>query len=213
MENEPLRRRELPPQDMSAPTAVVFHDSSYKHRYSRPGTSRADLATIVERPERIPAATLGVAAAQTRVGRNKLSIRKSVRRGTLADPEVMLVHSHAALVKGGKSPWPEELAAMCDATADKLRIGECEVPKSFHQGDLYLCSETREDLEGCLGALYDGVDLVFGENLRNGTISEDGEESAGVRRAFVCIRPPGWLFPLFGVRWEGKRTKLGDFIC
>ncbi|KAG0126020.1 Histone deacetylase HOS3 [Tuber indicum] len=176
---------------MSAPTAVIFHDTSYRHRYSRPNTSLQDLATIVERPERIPAATLGVAAAQTRVGRSRLSIRKSERMGSLLDPEVMLVHCHAAPVRGAKSSWPEDLAAMCGAAAEKLKKGECEVPKGYHQGDLYLCEESKEDLEGCLGALYDGVDLVFGGDERNGTISEDDQKRRGVRRAFVCIRPPG----------------------
>lgn len=188
-------KRVLPPQDMSAPATVIFHDTSYRHRYSRPNTSLQDLATIVERPERIPAATLGVASAQTRVGRRKLSIRKSERMGSLSDPEVMLVHCHAATAKGAKSPWPQELAAMCGATAEKLKKGECEVPKGYHQGDLYLGEGSKEDLEGCLGALYDGVDLVFGENDRNDTISEDGHKPGGVRRAFVCIRPPGTLDP------------------
>jgi len=103
----------------------------------------------------------------------------------------MLVHCHAATAKGAKSPWPQELAAMCGAAAEKLKKGECEVSKNYHQGDLYLCEGSKEDLEGCLGALYDGVDLVFGENDRNGTISEDGQRRGGVRRAFVCIRPPG----------------------
>lgn len=187
----PLYRREgIPVQDLTAPTTVVFHDTSYRHKYSRPNTTKADLATIVERPERISAATLGVTAAQTRIGRGKLSVRKSVRMGGLLDPEVMLVHAHGD-GRSGKKTWPEELAAMCGLAAEKLKKGECEVPKSLHQGDLYLCGESREDLEGCLGALYDGVDIVFG--CANGLDGHemDEEDQSGVKRAFVCIRPPG----------------------
>ncbi|KAL7275073.1 histone deacetylase [Rhizina undulata] len=179
-------KREAPPiQDLSAGTTVILHDTSYQHRYSRPNTSKADLDTIVERPERIPAAVLGATSAQTRAGKSKISIRKSTRMGGLLDPEVMLVHAHGAHGKGGKT-WPEELSTMCSGAMDKLKRGECEVPKGFHQGDLYLCGESREDLEGCLGAIYDAVDLVFGNKV------EAGERGRiGVKRAFVCIRPPG----------------------
>lgn len=189
----PFRREGLPVQDLTAPTTVVFHDTSYKHRYSRPNTGRADIATIVERPERIAAATLGVTAAQTFIGKSKLSIRKSVRVGGLLDAEVMLVHSHGS-AKGGKT-WPEELAAMCGLAAEKLKKGDCEVPKNLHQGDLYLCGESREDLEGCLGAIYDGVDIVFGGANETQGHEMDEEDQSGVTRAFVCIRPPGIYFP------------------
>jgi histone deacetylase HOS3 len=154
----------------------VLHDASYKHRYARPKTSLADLEMIVERPERIPAAVLGICAAQVRAGRERLAIQKSVRFGKLSDPEVMLVHAHSPGERGKKG-WPEELATMAGAAAEKLRKGLLEVPGSYHQGDLYLCGESLEDLEGCIGAVYDGVDAVF----------EDGP----VKRAFVCIRPPG----------------------
>lgn len=190
----PLHRKEgIPVQHLTAPTTVVFHDTSYRHKYSRPNTTKADLASIVERPERISAATLGVTAAQTHIGRAKLSLRKSVRMGGLLDPEVMLVHAHGD-GRSGKKTWPEELAAMCGLAAEKLAKGECEVPRNLHQGDLYLCAESREDMEGCLGALYDGVDIVFG--CANGLDGHemDEEDQSGVRRAFVCIRPPGMIF-------------------
>ncbi|KAF8253243.1 Arginase/deacetylase, partial [Wilcoxina mikolae CBS 423.85] len=165
-----------PPQDPYAATTVILHDTSYKHRYSRPKTSLAELASIVERPERIPAAVLGICAAQVRAGKERLSINKSTRLGKLSDPEVMLVHAHTQLERAKKS-WPDELAGMCAATAEKLKRGQVEVPSGYHQGDLYLCGESLEDLEGCIGAVYDGVDAVFG----NGP----------VKKAFVCIRPPG----------------------
>ena len=167
-----------PPQDPYATTTVVLHDTSYKHRYSRPKTSQAELASIVERPERIPAAVLGICAAQVRAGKERLSINKSSRQGKLSDPEVMLVHAHTPVERGKKS-WPEELAAMCGAAGEKLKRGQVEVPGGYHQGDLYLCGESLEDLEGCVGAVYDGVDAVFG----NGPVT----------KSFVCIRPPGIL--------------------
>lgn len=168
----------LPTQDPYAETTVVLHDSSYKHRYSRPKTSAEELASIVERPERIPAAVLGVCAAQVRAGKERIAIRKTARMGSLADAEVMLVHAHTPLDKGRKA-WPEELSTMAAAAKDKLARGVVEVPAGYHQGDLFLCGESLEDLEGCLGALYDGVDAVFGHGP--------------VKKSFVCIRPPGML--------------------
>ena len=53
---------------------------------------------------------------------------------------------------------------------------ESEKPK-LHEGDLYLCSESLNALQGALGGVLDAVDAVFAEN--------------GPQRAFVCIRPPG----------------------
>src|SRR5690606_6547399 len=127
----------------------------YKHKYGRPG-SKSDLDSIVERPERIPAAVLGACAAQTRLGQELVTIQKSKRQGSLFDSEVRLVHGGDQ----GSHSWPEELAQLCKEAAGKLKAGECEVPDKFHQGDLYLCGDSREDLEGCIGAMYDGVDAV-----------------------------------------------------
>ena len=47
---------------------VILHDACYGHRYSRPRTSKANLSTIVERPERMHAGILGVSAAYVRLG-------------------------------------------------------------------------------------------------------------------------------------------------
>lgn len=161
-----------------APTVIILHDSSYKHKYLRPG-SKADLQSVVERPERIPAAVLGACAAQTRLGQELVTIQKSRRMGGLFDPEVRLVHGG----EGGSFAWPEELAVLCREAGQKLKNGEIEVPDKFHQGDLYLCPDSREDLEGCIGAMYDGVDAVFSKPAY--------KNQKPTRRSFVCIRPPG----------------------
>lgn len=174
----PPRDLTPPSQDPYAETSVILTDTSYKHRYARPKTSLADLASIVERPERIPAAVLGICAAQVLAGKERISINKTTRMGKLSDPEVMLVHAHTPLPKtGSKKSWPEELTTICGTADEKLKRGLAEVPNTYHQGDLYLCGESLEDLEGCVGALYDGADAVFGPGP--------------VRKAFVCIRPPG----------------------
>lgn len=180
---------------------MVLHDACYGHRYSRPKTSRAALSTIVERPERIRACVLGVAAAYVLLGERHVDgehppqpdvnaasipsipfrIHKSTRRLPLISPAVTNVHG---------TKWMEELKIMCDSAEAKLAMGgkelqrpdmhrgsDQEVPKKLHEGDLYLCAESLEALEGSLGAVCDAVDAVFMEG--------------GPKRAFVAVRPPG----------------------
>jgi histone deacetylase HOS3 len=84
----------------------------------------------------------------------------------------------------------EELKIMCETAETKLAGGarelqrpdidrgpNAEAPQKFHEGDLYLCSESLEAMEGALGGVCDAVDAVF--------------KPQGPQRAFVAIRPPG----------------------
>jgi histone deacetylase HOS3 len=88
----------------------------------------------------------------------------------------------------------EELKIMCDDAEAKLAMNGKELtrpdinrssdqgpPPKLHEGDLYLCSESLNAMEGALGAVCEGVDAVF-----QGTAS-----GRGPHRAFVAIRPPG----------------------
>jgi histone deacetylase HOS3 len=187
-----------------ADTIVILHDSCYGHRFSRPRTSKAGLSTIVERPERIHASILGLSVAYVRLGERyaegkyplhpqrdasnipsiPFRIRKTTRKMSLSSPAVTNVHG----VK-----WMEELKIMCDTAEAKLAMNGKELTRpemtrspdqevqKFHEGDLYLCSESLNAMEGALGAVCEGVDAVF-----NGTAS-----GTGPQRAFVAIRPPG----------------------
>ncbi|KAH8911324.1 Arginase/deacetylase [Coniochaeta sp. PMI_546] len=188
--------------EVAPETIVVLNDSVYGHRYSRPRTSRAALSTIVERPERIKASVLGVSAAYVRLGErhaegahplhpnlNSASIptvpfriHKTTRRVPLQSQTVTNVHG---------TKWMEELKIMCDAAESRLAMNgkelqrpdmkrdpDQETPKKFHEGDLYLCSESLDALEGALGGVCEAVDAVF-------------NNSNGPKRAFVAIRPPG----------------------
>ncbi|PQE26210.1 histone deacetylase HOS3 protein [Rutstroemia sp. NJR-2017a BBW] len=189
----------------TADTVVILHDSCYGHRYSRPKTSRSSLNTIVERPERIHASILGLSVAYVRLGERHsegryplypgmdastipstpFNIRKTTRRMALSSQAITNVHG---------TKWMEELKIMCDNAEAKLALngkelvrpdmnrgpGE-ETPAKFHEGDLYLCSESLEAMEGALGAVCEGVDAVF----------EGSSSGRGPRRTFVVIRPPG----------------------
>ncbi|KAI9831361.1 MAG: hypothetical protein M1838_005740, partial [Thelocarpon superellum] len=188
--------------DLPSKTIVILQDDCYGHRFSRPRTTRASLSTIVERPERLNATIVGIAAAYVRLGGRHADgkypphprlvarpppdipfrIRKSSRRVPLSSPMVTQVHGPR---------WMNELTAMCEAAEAKLALNGKELVRTeshappgedhdrprLHEGDLYLCRESLAALEGCLGAVCDGVDRIFGI----------GEPS----RAFVSIRPPG----------------------
>ena len=85
----------------------------------------------------------------------------------------------------------EELQIMCDSAEGKLAMNGRELARpigygkdeagnplpKLHEGDLYLCSESLDALQGCLGGVCEAVDIVFGPE--------------NISKAFVCIRPPG----------------------
>lgn len=181
---------------------VVLHDACYGHRYSRPRSSKSTLNSIVERPERLRAAALGVALAYVRLGERHsdgafppgqghethlsshlpFRIHKSKRMLSLGSPVVTSVHG---------SKWMDELKSMCEAAETKLSANGKELRRdqsptrttgkpALHDGDLYLCGQSLEALEGALGAVCDGVDAVFQET-----------SSHAPKRAFVGVRPPG----------------------
>ncbi|PNS14655.1 hypothetical protein CAC42_1677 [Sphaceloma murrayae] len=181
-------------------TVVIIHEACYGHRFSRPRTSKAALSTIVERPERITAAVLGLATAYVRLGsrhsggsnpptltdgpavRPPFAIRRSSRAVGLLSPHVVAVHGQE---------WMGELQAMCLAAGARLALdgkellrpvkvdekGNALPSQAFHEGDLYLCAESLDALQGAIGGVCDAVDAVFSASL--------------TKRAFVAVRPPG----------------------
>jgi histone deacetylase HOS3 len=195
-------KKELAAHDLSetsSKTVVIIRDSCYGHRYSRPRTSKATLSTIVERPERLHACILGASTAYVRTGgrhaggkfpphpnQDVLAPPFNIRRTTRSIP---LNNFAVTQVHGQK--WMEELQIMCDSAEGKLAMNGRELVRpigygkdeagnplpKLHEGDLYLCSESLDALQGCLGGVCEAVDTVFGAGT--------------TKRAFVCIRPPG----------------------
>lgn len=194
-------RKELDLHSRSTSKVVVFtHDACYGHRFARPRSTKATLSSIVERPERIHATLLGASTAYVRLGKrhgnNKIrphphiepknppfAICKTTRSIPLNHPAVTHVHG---------TKWMEALQVMCDSAEAKLAMGQKELARPLnhskdsrgnilpplHSGDLYLAAESLQAFQGCLGGVYDAVDVVF-------------QPDAATRRAFVCIRPPG----------------------
>ncbi|QIX00209.1 hypothetical protein AMS68_005726 [Peltaster fructicola] len=188
-------KRELAAHDeTAAETVVLLHDACYGHRFSRLKTSKSTLSMIVERPERLLASVLGIAATYVRLGgyhageRNAphpkhipaqppFAIRRTLRTLDLKSTFVTNVHG---------SEWMSELKGLCEIVGTRLVAGEKEVARlssakdkqSLHEGDLYLCQESLEAFQGALGGVADAVDAVF-------------LPTTNARRAFAAVRPPG----------------------
>lgn len=184
-------------------TVVILQDDCYGHRYSRPRTSRLGLSTIVERPERIHASILGLATAYVRLGGRHAEGHAAPHAKDLKSPpsipfrihktnRTLSLTSQAATAVHG-TQWMKELRIMCEGAEAKLALNGKELTRpgaaeqasgnvivdkpKLHEGDLYLCSGSLNALEGALGGVCEGVDAVFADD--------------SVKRAFVCIRPPG----------------------
>jgi len=184
---------------ITAQVAVILHDACYGHRFSRPKTTKGMLSMIVERPERVLAAVLGLSAAYVRLGsrhsggrhaphpdkqpdsRIPFKIRKTSRAVPLTSPFVSAVHG---------TEWMKELETMCNVAGERLEqhmkelarpetTGSTAEKQPFHEGDLYLCSESLNALQGAIGGVCDAVDTIF------------SSIPTSPRRAFVAIRPPG----------------------
>lgn len=184
-----------------AETIVILHDSCYGHRYSRPRSTKGDLNSIVERPERIQASVLGVSMAYVRLGERHCDGKYPIH--PQLDPTSLphipfrihktnrtLAIDSAAVTNVHGTKWMEELKVMCDSAETKLALNTNELrrpdmnrgpnaapPQELHEGDLYLCSESLNAFEGALGAVCDAVDSIF--------------STSPYKRAFVAVRPPG----------------------
>ncbi|GAV55141.1 hypothetical protein ZYGR_0AS04650 [Zygosaccharomyces rouxii] len=156
----------------SAKAVVVLSPYSLEHSFGRGWVSKSYLKTIVERPERLLASSLGISAAITMYPALYTLKSSDKKKSSILSPHVLKVH--------GKD-WPPELLRLCKGADAKLAAQEVEVPDSWNAGDIYLSSKTVEALQGSIGALETAVDSIF-----------EGPSAEHVsNRAFVAIRPPG----------------------
>ncbi|KAJ4468984.1 histone deacetylase complex protein [Lentinula lateritia] len=189
-----------------ANASIFIQDACYQHRYIR---SR-DTSLIVERPERLIAAKIGLAAAVIRmqevVGKSagdpndlvaaldKLTLGS--RSSDITAP-INVVHSSATLdildhpavkfTHGFPDPntakdsneYLRNLKKWSEDSIEKISKGDSEIPQGLAQGDLYLCPESLNAIQGALGTVCECIDTVVDSN------------PSSSKRAFVAIRPPG----------------------
>ncbi|KAJ6453097.1 Arginase/deacetylase [Mycena sanguinolenta] len=185
-----------------AKPTIFLQDACLGHRYIR---SR-DLSAIVERPERLRAATVGLSAAISRLEAARsqtassddlaaqlarLNIESKPSEPS-ADSPVSIVRSSASAdilshpavkyIHGdvGGDVYLENLVRWIKESKGKIDKGESEIPEGLSQGDLYLCPESISAIQGAIGTVCQAVDAVVGPNQTEPT-----------NRAFVVIRPPG----------------------
>ncbi|KAJ5860766.1 uncharacterized protein N7529_008076 [Penicillium soppii] len=187
--------------DLCTKVAVIMHDDCYGHRFSRLNTSKSDLQTYVERPERIRACTIGVSMAYVRLGLRHSGERFAPNphvpvdeldfpfRIVNTDRKVHLAETAVTNVHGIK--WMSELKWMTAIADTRVQQEQLEVARQhtmnndglamsgpeLSKNDLYLCAESLNAFEGALGGVCEGVDAVF--------------NPGPIERVFVCIRPPG----------------------
>lgn len=147
----------------SSKTYLLFQDACYKHRYIRSN----DLSNIVERPERLRAVKVGLAAAIARI--EELSQQdKKHKQGTdetggelvdalqkldlLQDTDISVVdvipssrkvdllNNQAVKYVHGDidgDVYLENLVKWAKESSEKVKGGESEIPSELSQGDLY----------------------------------------------------------------------------
>lgn len=152
-------------------TLVLLSPFSTEHAFGRSWVSKSYLNTIFERPQRMLASCIGVAAASTMYP-FFYKVKNSVKKGSLFSEHVKRVHG---------SQWPENLLKLCLESHDRLCKEEIEVPDDWNAGDIYLTPRTITAVEGVLGTIETAVDALF-----KGLPDESNHNLV-----FASIRPPG----------------------
>lgn len=156
--------------DDKAKVLIVMSPLSYKHVFSRWWINRRYLSSIVERPQRLMACSLGIGAAMS-ILPDSFTLKESKKRTKLNVDHVTKIHG---------TSWPKRIYDLCEQSKEKLENREIEVPEDWNYGDIYLTSATVDALEGVVGSVETAVDSLL-----------KGHEEDQVDRAFVTIRPPG----------------------
>jgi histone deacetylase HOS3 len=154
-------------------TLVILSPNSYKHVFSRNWYSKSYKASVVERPERLLATSIGIGSAMAEYP-TRFALRQSSKRVDL--------RTAASVTKVHGPDWANRLYDLCKVSGDKLAKNEVEVPNDWHSGDIYLAPGTIDAVEGVVGAIEYAVNALYGE-------TEQGSD--GFENVFVTVRPPG----------------------
>ncbi|KAI0083189.1 histone deacetylase domain-containing protein [Irpex rosettiformis] len=196
---------------------VYLQDACLLHKYIR---SR-DKSNVYERPERLRAINVGIAAAYAQLEfAAMLRAEDDFTGGDGGDPKSKIhtnsnskavqpfdvvrsastinicAHRPAKLIHGDPNDctdcYARHLRSWCAKSKDEIARNGSEIP-DFHEQDLYLCPESMMAFEGALGTVCAAVDGVM--NARPATLEPVSASSDTTTRldtrAFVVVRPPG----------------------
>ncbi|KAI4517050.1 Arginase/deacetylase [Schizophyllum commune Loenen D] len=149
---------------------------------SRLGELVASTSAAEVKRESTPSDDLADALSRLDIGPNKdagkgdLEQAWSVRHTEAAvkildNPAVKFVHGD---IDG--DVYLENLSKWAKESTEKIQQGGSEIPEGYAQGDLYLCPESIDAMQGAMGTVCEAVDDVI---------------AGRTRRAFAAIRPPG----------------------
>lgn len=157
--------------DESKKTLVLLSPYATEHVFGRSWVSKAYLSTIFERPQRLLASCIGIAAASSMYP-YFFDVKTSRRRGSLFSDHVKRVHGVS---------WPERLLQLCLEAHNHLKEENIEIPDEWNAGDIYLTPRTITAIEDVLGTLESAVDSLFDDKPFHGSHN----------LVFAAIRPPG----------------------
>lgn len=162
-------RLESGPTENCKPTLVLLSPLSYEHVFSRAWVPKMYKSSIVERPQRLMATSIGIGAAIAQTP-EKFKLRASYNKPDLRTA------AHVSKVHGNE--WASRLYSLCAESKNKLENKEVEVPSDWNQGDIYLTPGTINALEGVVGAVEEGIDSLY-------------SPVESFDSVFVTVRPPG----------------------
>ncbi|ODV93276.1 hypothetical protein PACTADRAFT_28724, partial [Pachysolen tannophilus NRRL Y-2460] len=151
---------------------IVLSPLSLEHFFARNWVSKRYISTIVERPQRLLAVSIGIAAALS-IYPSSFTLLNSTKLSPLDSSHVIKVH--------GKN-WPAEIERLSNESREKLKDQKLEVPDDWNSGDIYINPHTVIALKSVIGAVETAVDSVF---------SPGADSGLSPKRSFVVIRPPG----------------------
>jgi hypothetical protein len=159
LQSPPTAKPSAQVANSNSTATVLLQPSCLEHRYIR----NRDMASIVERPERLKAVCTGVAAAlaaslaQTEVTLNQdddiVKRLEAINLSAVAAPPTLLsspyiqvlsstatldILTHKAVVYvHGDDAYLTQLKGWVSDSEEKIKEGESEIPQGYSQGDLY----------------------------------------------------------------------------
>lgn len=189
---------------------VIANDSLY-HKFRRTWTSKSFKKSIVERPERLLACCMGVAAALSMFPKlfkvvavdapydiklfqnllDKASDADSLNADTnniqLLDDRLVFIKSkifQKSVTKIHDESFLQHLVQICENSVAKLRLSDVETDNDWNSGDMYLSLTSLDAIANSIQAIEESTRLIFEPrpNLFNKTVAN---------RTFTIVRPPG----------------------
>ncbi|KXN84336.1 Histone deacetylase HOS3 [Leucoagaricus sp. SymC.cos] len=147
--------------------AIARLESIQVDKLNRQGTTDGDVGELVDVLGKMRISTGDTASSVVQIVKSQASV------DILNNPAVKFVHGDIE-----RDLYLENLKKWARNSWEEILQGHSEIPQGLAQGDLYLCPESINAIQGALGTVCEAVDRAM-----------DPEDP--MKRAFVAVRPPG----------------------